>query len=117
MIVRVPLTKITAIHRAVKGQELNQIKTSRNTILDITATVIKLGLDPQADIIFNGSDEVAVERWGPNTPPYNETGSPIIVLKVTDKADLGQHDLIVTGASNKKQTIGKQVTIDLKVTI
>ena len=118
MTVKVTLTKITGVHRPTTGQPLNQIQTSRNKNLDITKTVTELGLNPDSDIIFIGSDEVAVEKWGPNTPPYNETDKSIIVLKTTDKADfLIEHVLVVTGISNKKRNRGQLITINLKVTV
>ena len=113
----VSLQRITGVHRPVTGQSLNEIRTSRNTILDITETVRKLGLDPNGDVIFDGSDAVAVEKWSPHTPPYNTTNSPIVVLKTTNEANLGEHALVVTGESSKRQSKGQQVTINLKVIV
>ena len=110
---RVALTIITGVHKPITGRPPDEIRTSRNQILDITETVRELGLDPNGDIIFNGSNAVAVEKWSQRTP-YNKTDLPIIVLKTTNEADLLiEHELLVTGVSNK----GKQTTINLKVIV
>ena len=90
--------------------------TRKGTISDITKLVESLGLDTTSDIIFNGTDSVAVQKISPNYPPYYSPTSKV-VLKVTRDADCGRHPLLVSGYSNDKQSQRKVVTIELNVEV
>ena len=66
--------------------------------LDITDRIKKLGLNPEADVICQATDKVAVQQYGPHTSQNNSPHAKV-VMKVTPDADLGEHPLIVTGRS------------------
>ncbi len=94
----------------------NKVITRKGTISDITKLVESLGLDPLGDIIFNGTDKVAVQKISPNYPPYYSQ-TPRVVLKITRDADYGIHPLVVSGYSNDKKSKGQLVTIELNVDV
>ena len=84
-----------------------KIIAQKGTVRDITNVVEKLGLNSASDIIFNGTNAVAVEQFRTGRP------CPIVILKITREADKGFHELVISGYSNK----GQLTSIDLKVDV
>ena len=85
--------------------EEDKVTTRKGTISDITGVIESLGLDSSGDIIFNGTDKVAVQKINANRPPdYSPTSR--VVLKITRDADYGLHPLVVSGYSNDKNSRG-----------
>ena len=94
----------------------DKVTTRKGTISDITSIIENLGLDSSGDIIFNGTDKVAVQKVNANRPP-NYSPTSRVVLKVTHDADYGFHPLVVSGYSNDKNSRGQLITIKLNVDV
>ena len=96
--------------------ESNKVIARKETISDITKLIETLGLDSSGDIIFNGTDKVAVQKVTPNHPPYYSTNTKVL-LKVASDADPGVHFLIVSGYSNNSKSKGQLASIELNVDV
>lgn len=99
-----------------KVVDASQIEVSKgkdgDTIVDITDRVRLLGLDSEGDIIFNGTDCVAIQQHHLDEN-FKRLPQAKIMLKVTKDADPGVHHLQLTG---QKFTSGLG-TITLKVEV
>ena len=94
--------------------EENKIISRKGTISDVTNIIKEQGLDHASDIICCASDEVAVQQINPHRPPYFSTTTKIL-LKVTENADIGLHELLITGYSSTKNQIASiQLNIDVQ---
>ncbi len=99
-----------------KAVEANLIEVSKqidgDTLVDITDRISLLGLDPEGDIIFNGTDCVAVQQHHLDEN-CNKLPQAKVMLKITKDADLGTHHLQITG---QKFTSGfNTITLIVKV--
>lgn len=100
------LTK-TATNYPQATMDGDKVIAQRGTIQDITGTVEKLGLNSASDIIFNGTNAVAVEQYRMGRL------SPIVVLKVTGEADSGLHELVVAGYGKNGQLTSIELRVDV----
>lgn len=86
--------------RPVQPQQVIEIE--KGATLDITELVEALGLNPQADLNSPRFDDIAVQKWGPNTT-LNPTNLPRIILKTTKGVTEGPVVLGVTLGSRSAQ--------------